>query len=125
MEETEKAFLRECVNNQHKRINSEGKALIARLCAYFGIEFKPTLCQQCYHDAAFLILRAYRDQSDTKTAQHAVSVREGVDVFFNGQRVNNVLVTTTAECRRLIKAGMSRDYFTIAKDNETTAENAV
>lgn len=117
MDEQEKAFLRECVNNQHRRINAEGKALIARLCGEYGVSFKPTLCQQCYHDAAFLILKADRDQNGHDPATKSVSVREGVDVYFNGRRVNNVLVTTATECRRLIKAGMSRDYFVFNEDN--------
>lgn len=113
----EREFLVRAVNRQSERINKDGKALILSLCERFGVDFKPTLCQTCWHDAAFLILQAERKMSD-KPTNRTIVVREGVDVYFNGKRVNDVVITTDSECRRLMKDGMSPDYFTMIQTNE-------
>lgn len=113
----EREFLVHAVNRQSERINKDGKALILDLCNRFGVEFKPTLCQTCWHDAAFLILQADRKMND-KPTNRTIVVREGVDVYFNGKRVNDVVITTDSECRRLMKDGMAPDYFTTIQTNE-------
>lgn len=106
----EREFLVQAVRNQSLRINGEGKRLVVELCERFGVEFKPTLCQQCYHDAAFLVLAAERKLNGNNT-KRTIIVKDGVDVFFNGRRVNPILVTTDKECRELMAQGMNADYF--------------
>lgn len=121
---TERAFLMRAVRLQSERINKDGKTLILSLCERYGVDFKPTLCQTCWHDAAFLILQAERKMNDTPT-NRTIVVREGVDVYFNGKRVNDVVITSDSECVRLIKEGMSPDYFATIQKNEDNAEGKI
>lgn len=114
----EREFLVRAVNSQTERINKEGKALILDLCNRYGVDFKPTLCQTCWHDAAFLVLQADR-RDNTKPTKRTIVVREGVDVFFNGRRVNDILITTDAECRKLMKQGLTADYFYFLNEADT------
>lgn len=120
----EREFLVRAVSRQSERINKEGKALILSLCERYGVDFKPTLCQTCWHDAAFLILQAERKMNEAPT-NRTIVVREGVDVYFNGKRVNDVVVTTDSECRRLMKEGMAPDYFKIIQTNEDNYEDKI
>lgn len=120
----EREFLVRAVSRQSERINKDGKELILSLCERYGVDFKPTLCQTCWHDAAFLILQAERKINDTPT-NRTIVVREGVDVYFNGKRVNDVVITTDSECRRLMKEGMSPDYFTMIHKHEDNADDKI
>lgn len=120
----EREFLVRAVRLQGERINKDGKALILSLCERYGVDFKPTLCQTCWHDAAFLILQAERKTNDTPT-NRTIVVREGVDVYFNGKRVNDVVITTDSECRRLMKEGLSPDYFTMIQKDEDNTEDKI
>lgn len=102
-------FLVECVKNQSRRINKEGRALIESLCEEYGVPFKRTLCQQCYHDAALLILMEVRKREER--VRERIEVRPGVDVYYNNHRINDTIVTTAEECERLLAMGASREYF--------------
>lgn len=115
LSKVEREFLVRAVNNQGERINKEGRALILDLCSRYGVAFKPTLCQTCWHDAAFLVLQADR-RDNNHPQKRKIVVREGVDIYFNGKRVNDILVTTDAECRRLLKEGLTPDYFCFIED---------
>ena len=122
--EIEREFLVRAVSRQSERINKDGKALILSLCERYGVDFKPTLCQTCWHDAAVLVLQADRKMNDTP-ANRTIVVRDGVDVYFNGKRVNDVIITTDGECRRLMEEGMLPDYFTRVQANEDNTEDQI
>lgn len=69
-----------------------------------------TLCKECYRDAAVALYGIYKPKETTDNGR-AYQLREGLDVIFNGYRINEATLTDKL-AKRILKQGFPERFFT-------------
>ena len=77
-----------------------------------GLDFDPksATCGSCYADQALRIYKYLRDKEALGNTEQRYILREGVDVIFNGYRINAATITDTL-AETLVSLGFSTKLF--------------
>lgn len=98
--------LKEIVNKPANDITADDKAIIRSVAKLAGVKLpRARSCASCWVDCAVLAYVALKSQ---KSASYRL--RDGVDIYFNGERVNAATITN-ARAERWLAAGLPRTYF--------------
>ncbi len=108
-------------------LTRDDKEFVKEQAEAFGVPFEKTRCRDCYIDAAVAIFAKIKEKDEAAVVgeikrwqRAAYSLKNGVDVYWQGERVNEA--TATAESVvRWIASGMPLVYFE-KNDQTSTAE---
>lgn len=111
----DKERLAEIARNSARKLTKEDKEFVSLLCETLGVEINKSRCSSCYIDAAIECynILCNSDMEDDESERDYV-LKDGVDVFFDGMRVNKATLTDEM-ARWIILAGFPRDFFSKAK----------
>lgn len=98
------------MNKGARRLTKRDKAFIELMCHDYGVEIKNSGCGSCWLDAAVEVA-ALMSRNSLDDVGH-VKLRDGVDVYINGHRVNAATCNDERECRRLLALGAPEKLFT-------------
>lgn len=96
--------LKEIVNNGVAKLTETDKEFITSICMNLGVPFRKTNCKNCYIDMAVAI---YRNFAEPK---NELSIKSDVDIYFNGMRINCVVVDTPEKVEGVLKLGLPKKY---------------
>lgn len=130
--------LREIAAKTPTALDADEKAFILEQAEVYGVAFKHTRCAQCYVDAAVAIFAKIKEQDATAVVEEieaaavpTYALRNGVDVYWCGERVNEATATADA-VKRWVSSGMPLVYFSkieaaddAAAETDETAEAVV
>ena len=98
--------LRAIANKPAEQITDEDKQTIRKAAKAAGVKLpRVRACNSCWIDCAVLAFCALKSKENGQ-----YRLRAGVDVLFNGERVN-ASTLTDARAERWLRAGLSRNYF--------------
>lgn len=112
--------MKRIANRSASEITKDDKAFILAQCAEHGVKVKSKRCLSCYVDAAvelYRILTAESSQGDGEKITIRYRLKRGVDVTYNGERVNAETMTD-ARAESLIRRGFPSSLFDIDYGNE-------
>lgn len=109
---TDLEYLKEIVNTPAVEISKDDRAYVRRLAEQHGIEIKRKGCPSCYIDAAVLLFGKLSKEQETETKCQSPKyvLRDGVDVLFNGIRINAATINDEL-AERLISLGFDMSFF--------------
>lgn len=102
--------LKEIVNNGVAKLTETDKEFITSICIKLGVSFKVTNCRNCYIDMAVAI---YRNFAKPK---NELSIKNDVDIYFNGMRINCIVIVTPEEVEGVLKLGLPKKYVNFPQD---------
>ncbi len=102
--------LKEIVNNGVAKLTETDKEFITNTCINLGLPFRKTNCKNCYIDMAVAI---YRNFAKPK---NELSIKPDVDIYFNGMRINCVVVDTPKKVESVMKLGLPKKYVNFPGD---------
>ena len=112
--EEQKARLRAIVEATDK-LTADDKDFVRDCADVYGVDFEPkkTRCKSCYQDAALAVLSVIK--ANEPAPQHNENapryvLRNGVDVYFGGIRVNEHTITDEL-AERIIARGFEKKFF--------------
>lgn len=101
--------LRGVINKPVAEITEQDKSAIREVAKQEGVNLpRKRACASCWVDCAFECLK--RLQAKENAVKTGYTLREGVDILFNGERVNSATITD-ARAMRWIASGLSTEYF--------------
>lgn len=120
--------LREIAAKTPTALDAVEKAFILEQAEVYGVAFKHTRCAQCYVDAAVAIFAKIKEQDATAVVEEIAAaavptyeLRNGIDVYWCGERVNEATATADA-VKRWVSSGMPLVYFSKIEAAEAAAE---
>lgn len=104
--------IRKIAENGKSGLTIEQKQFIAETAKVFELNFVPrgTICNDCYYDECFVIMRKYAELYEFD-AKRKYNLRPGVDVIFNGKRINAATLKSDADAEKLISEGFPKRMF--------------
>ena len=112
--------LKRIANKSASELTKDDKTFILEQCAERGVKVKSKQCLSCYIDAAvelYRILTAERSQNDSMKKAIHYRLKDGVNVTYNGERVNADTMTDE-RAESLIRRGFPNGFFDIEYDDE-------
>lgn len=70
-----------------------------------------TLCKECYKDAAIVLYGIYKPKDADEKDGRLWVLRKGLDVIFNGKRINEATLTDTL-AYKIVEQGFPTRFFT-------------
>lgn len=112
--------LRRIANSAASELTKDDKTFILEQCAEHGVTIKGRRCLSCYVDAAvelYRILTAGRSHNcgDKKAIRYRL--KDGVDVRYNGERVNADTMTDE-RAEALLRRGFPIAFFNVVHVDE-------
>lgn len=86
------------------------KTFVKKMAAGNGVSIKNRNCKNCYIDAAVQIYAKMRRAASEVETPSQFILRDGVDVIFQGVRVNAGTITDDI-AKDLISRGFNKDFF--------------
>lgn len=103
--------LREIAEKTANKVSAEDKQFIRSLASQYNVQLpkdKPN-CKSCYVDAAVQIWKKIKE-SEPIPSERKYVLRDGVDVIWNGIRINEASCTDEL-AEQWIKGGFPKLYF--------------
>lgn len=98
--------LKEIVNRNDGSVTADERDFIRQQASQQGVKLpRARSCGNCWIDCAVMVLVSLK----SKEKGH-YTLRDGVDILFNGERVNAATLTD-ARAERWLAAGLSKKYF--------------
>ena len=113
-----RACLQQIANKPANEFTADDRNFVRECAKAFGIPFDPkTRCKDCYKDAAVACYNAIKEDTAPAEAEQPAKesapryiLRDGVDVYFGGIRVNEHTITDDL-AERIIAKGFDRKFF--------------
>lgn len=112
--------LRRIANKSASELTKDDKTFILEQCAEHGVKVKSKRCLSCYVDAAVELYRILTDDSshdDSVKKAIRYKLKDGVNVTYNGERVNAETITDE-RAESLLRRGFPIGFFDIEYDDE-------
>lgn len=112
--------LKRIANKSASELTKDDKTFILEQCAEHGVKVKSKRCLSCYVDAAvelYRILTAECSQNNSVKKTIHYRLKEGVNVTYNGERVNAETITDE-RAEALLRRGFPIAFFDIEYDDE-------
>lgn len=112
--------LKRIANKSASELTKDDKTFILEQCAERGVKVKSKRCLSCYIDAAvelYRILTAERGQDSSAKKAIRYRLKDGVDVTYNGERVNADTITDE-RAEALLRRGFPIGFFDIEYSDE-------
>ena len=111
--------LRRIVNTPAKSLTADDKAFVEDLANENGVQVRRKGCSSCYVDSAVELFGklSKSEESDEAGDGRKYVLRDGVDVLFNGVRVNAVTLTDEMAAN-LVAFGFDASFFSKMPSDE-------
>lgn len=106
-------------------LTDESKAFVKELADANGVTIRRSNCKSCYIDAAIEVYRKLtmpQVEVQAEPETHNYILKDGVDLLFNGWRINKTTCTDKA-AKRWIAAGFPVKYFAQTESTEVSDES--
>lgn len=91
------------------KLTAKEREFVVKYAVENGIQLN-TLCKDCYRDAAIQLYSIYKPKEEAKENGSAYQLRDGLDVLFNGLRINEATLTDKL-AKRILKQGFPERFF--------------
>lgn len=109
--ESDCSFLREVAIMQPREITNQTRIRVKGLAEQYGVSLPKNLqCSSCWIDTAVRVYKAIKEQYPDPVVIGEYQLREGVDVLWNGVRVNERTLTDELAAK-WIAEGFPTEYF--------------
>lgn len=111
--------LREICNKAVKELTSEDIEFVTTLAGFHNVDIKRRGCKSCIVDAAVAVYKILTNGEDEEPKDDARKyvLRDGVDVLFNGIRINAATLTDKMAAA-LIEEGFDTSLFATLPHDE-------
>lgn len=103
--------LRTIAGNAASNLTADDKQFIKEQSEQAGLTFEPKgACKNCYIDQAVLLYKHLSKTQPAEQSDRAYVLKEGVDIIWQGIRINAATATDDL-CKRWLAMGLGTKYF--------------